>query len=656
MNTVASNRSINSTENRKPVKDSRAALPADPINGRRTPLGSHVLCLSLQNVPDSSGSESVDSSSSESDDTREVVEQSTPGPSASNLLLNSWSNRTGVSTSHPSKKSKPGRTLTHEITPPIRSIELSSSEEPFVSTSATSHLPLAELTVSTFQAPARFERVTSKARPPPATTPCALHPVAFLPLPRATPKNRPRSPDWSRIPRQQRPLQGRERPGEFSTELQKTWIIQKQPDLSTPLGHLIFTEEINSNQMWENPEIPRIDVLVPDNVKERLIEETETGTLSGAKSTISQSLAPPLEFIYTDRLVYRTNERPIPPSWHCNCHGDCLNNPHCECRAYQTKMFKQISAAMDVELADSFKNFEGFAYTSSRRSRHSHAKKPENEDSEARHINEVFLLGRFPVFECNSQCGCGPDCINRTVGRGRREKLSIEKTISRGWGVVADHSIPTGRLVTHYSGELITDAMSIERGQKKYDKIGRTYLFNLDPWWINTLHSQSLASDGLMIICEGKKSVPEVGKNATSTGGTLTGQNPNGSLSTSSSAIKKKPKKTKTEEDTDVECIYSVDAFLYGNISRFINHSCNANTVVVPVYIEDSDPTRPIFAMFANKMIKTGKEITTSYSDPNPDEDEKFDRKHRQQKEGLSDSRYTECRCGAPNCRGIMFA
>lgn len=159
-----------------------------------------------------------------------------------------------------------------------------------------------------------------------------------------------------------------------------------------------------------------------------------------------------------------------------------------------------------------------------------------------------------------------------------------------------------------------------------------------------------------MIICEGKKSVPEVGKNATSTGGTLTGQNPNGSLSTSSSAIKKKPKKTKTEEDTDVECIYSVDAFLYGNISRFINHSCNANTVVVPVYIEDSDPTRPIFAMFANKMIKTGKEITTSYSDPNPDEDEKFDRKHRQQKEGLSDSRYTECRCGAPNCRGIMFA
>jgi hypothetical protein len=69
-------------------------------------------------------------------------------------------------------------------------------------------------------------------------------------------------------------LQGRERPEEFSGELQKTWIFKNTPDLSTPLGHLIFTEEINSNQMWENPAIPRIEVVVPDDVKERMFEDS----------------------------------------------------------------------------------------------------------------------------------------------------------------------------------------------------------------------------------------------------------------------------------------------------------------------------------------------------------------------------------------------
>jgi SET domain-containing protein len=61
-----------------------------------------------------------------------------------------------------------------------------------------------------------------------------------------------------------------------------------------------------------------------------------------------------------------------------------------------------------------------------------------------------------------------------------------------------------------------------------------------------------------------------------------------------------------------------------------------------------------IFAMFAKKNIKTGTEITTSYSDPNDEEDKKL--KKRNQDNDGSLGLYMPCKCGAPNCRGIMFS
>ncbi|OAV97934.1 hypothetical protein PTTG_12012 [Puccinia triticina 1-1 BBBD Race 1] len=484
-------------------------------------------------------------------------------------------------------------------------------------------------------------------------SPCAIHPVAFLPLPRVLPRTRPVSPDWSQIPSHRRPLQGRERPGEFSDELQKTWILNNNPDLSTPLGQLIFTEEINANQMWENPEIPRIDVVVPDEVKAQMLENLKAERQGDKTSGLDQSLAPPLEFIYTDRLVYRNNERPIPPSWHCNCHGDCLNNPNCECRAYQTQMVKQAAAAVDLASDAGVQSFEGFAYVSTRKNRHTHSKKPDNGDTEARCIADIFIQNRFPVFECNSRCGCDSDCINRTVGRGRREKLSIQKTLSRGWGVFADHTIPVGRLVTHYSGEVITDAMSAERGQLKYEKIGRTYIFDLDPWWIKTISTHNLSDDGLFVISSESNKTSETQSVSTSAN-SVGHQNANRSLATSSSTAKKKHSKSKRQDD-EVECIYSVDAFLYGNVARFMNHSCSANTVIVPVYIDDVDPTRPIFAMFASKHLKADMEITTSYSDPNENEVKELDKQIQSTKESQL-TRYVECKCGAPNCKRVMFA
>lgn len=349
----------------------------------------------------------------------------------------------------------------------------------------------------------------------------------------------------------------------------------------------------------------------------------------------------PLWNLYTP-IVYKTNERPLIPTWHCDCYGDCRNSKNCSCRTYQTDKIRDLSHFQD--LGDAVRNFEGFAYTSTRRSMHSSAKQPENVDLEARVVKSIFIENSLPIFECNSLCGCGPDCLNRTVGRGRREKLSIEKTISRGWGVFSEVPIPSGRLVAHYAGELITDAMSHDRGKRLYSKIGRTYVFDLDPWWTKSVCGRhSLETDGFIVLSQSRPaaSEPKI----------MTRSDMASSKGRKGSKGKQKKQKIEAEaEDEDAQCVYSVDAFFYGNISRFINHSCRANTAILPIYIDDDDPMRPIFAMFANKPIQRGKEITTSYSGPEHDEvplsaaDEE------------EDSRRVPCRCGASNCKGFMFS
>jgi histone-lysine N-methyltransferase SUV39H len=41
---------------------------------------------------------------------------------------------------------------------------------------------------------------------------------------------------------------------------------------------------------------------------------------------------------------------------------------------------------------------------------------------------------RLAIFECNSRCSCGPNCVNRVVQRGRKIPLELFKTRGKGWG------------------------------------------------------------------------------------------------------------------------------------------------------------------------------------------------------------------------------
>jgi len=93
------------------------------------------------------------------------------------------------------------------------------------------------------------------------------------------------------------------------------------------------------------------------------------------------------------------------------------------------------------------------------------------------------------------------------------------------------------------------------------------------------------------------------------------------------------------------EATYSIDATHQGNLSRFINHSCNANLQTWPVTSCNENPKMHRLYYFAMRNIRAGEELTVDYSGgillnqpvPPPREDS------------------LTCKCGAVNCKGYIF-
>ncbi|KAK1129066.1 hypothetical protein K0M31_020197 [Melipona bicolor] len=125
------------------------------------------------------------------------------------------------------------------------------------------------------------------------------------------------------------------------------------------------------------------------------------------------------------------------------------------------------------------------------------------------------------------------------------------------------------------------------------------------------------------------------------------------------------------------ECPYTVDAAVYGNISHFINHSCDPNLAVYGVWIDCLDPNLPKLALFATRDIKQNEEITFDYmcqSSKNSENSikqnmsmkdnfdiymnikfqEKLELRPDTPESDLSNNK-TLCKCGAQNCRRYLF-
>ncbi|KAK6162129.1 hypothetical protein DH2020_001970 [Rehmannia glutinosa] len=134
--------------------------------------------------------------------------------------------------------------------------------------------------------------------------------------------------------------------------------------------------------------------------------------------------------------------------------------------------------------------------------------------------NGALVETKLLVYECGPHCKCPPSCYNRVSQRGIRFRLEIFKTESRGWGVRPLTSIPSGSFICEYAGELLEDKEAEQR-------IGNDeYLFDIG----QNLSDSSLNPEDQAISAE---LVEEGG--------------------------------------------YTIDAAQYGNIGRFVNHSCSPN-------------------------------------------------------------------------------
>lgn len=118
---------------------------------------------------------------------------------------------------------------------------------------------------------------------------------------------------------------------------------------------------------------------------------------------------------------------------------------------------------------------------------------------------------------------------------------------------------------------------------------------------------------------------------------------------------------------------YTVDAATHGNVSHFINHSCEPNLGVWAVWVNCLDPNIPKLALFATREIQKGEEITFDYMSGHKSASSKKKKKDGdEQKEGLSSSpgrarlelpdendgekkNRPLCKCGAKSCRRYLF-
>lgn len=86
---------------------------------------------------------------------------------------------------------------------------------------------------------------------------------------------------------------------------------------------------------------------------------------------------------------------------------------------------------------------------------------------------------------------------------------------------------------------------------------------------------------------------------------------------------------------------YIIDGTHFANFTRFINHSCSSNLNVYAVWINCLDRNLPQLALFANRDIVAGEQLTTNY----------FSRID------ISTLKKTgvRCRCDMKNCNGYYF-
>ncbi|KAK7252873.1 hypothetical protein RIF29_37126 [Crotalaria pallida] len=213
-----------------------------------------------------------------------------------------------------------------------------------------------------------------------------------------------------------------------------------------------------------------------------------------------------------------------------------------------------------------------------------------NDYDDAKDIFGKPMRGRFPydengrmileegylVYECNQMCRCNKSCPNRILQNGVRVRLEVFKTEKKGWAVRAGEAILRGTFVCEYIGEVL-DVQEAQNRRKRFGTENCSYFYDIN----------SHVNDMSRLIEE--------------------------------------------------QAQYVIDATKYGNVSRFINHSCSPNLVNHQVLVESMDCKRAHIGLYASRDIALGEELTFDYHyEPMPGEG-------------------SPCLCGSLKCKGLLY-
>ena len=208
--------------------------------------------------------------------------------------------------------------------------------------------------------------------------------------------------------------------------------------------------------------------------------------------------------------------------------------------------------------------------------------------------NGAIVEAKPLVYECGPKCKCPPTCYNRVSQLGINIQLEIFKTKSMGWGVRSLNSIPSGSFICEYTGEVLEDKEAEQRTGND------EYLFDIG----NNKNNSNLW-DGLSNLL------------------------PDSHLSSS-------------EVVNDVG--FTIDAAEFGNVGRFINHSCSPNLYAQNVLYDHHDNRVPHVMLFAAENIPPLQELTYDYNytiDQVRDSDGNIKKKY--------------CFCGSVECTGRLY-
>ncbi|KAJ0047626.1 hypothetical protein Pint_15767 [Pistacia integerrima] len=199
------------------------------------------------------------------------------------------------------------------------------------------------------------------------------------------------------------------------------------------------------------------------------------------------------------------------------------------------------------------------------------------------------------VYECGPACKCPPSCYNRVSQKGIKFQLEVFKTESRGWGVRSLNSISSGSFICEYVGELLEEKEAEKRTGND------EYLFD-----IGNNNNESSLWDGLSTL------IPD------------------------------------TQSTSCCEVVegggFTIDAAQYGNVGRFINHSCSPNLYAQNVLYDHEDKRMPHIMLFAAENIPPLQELTYHYNyviDQVHDSDGNIKKK--------------SCYCGSSECTGRLY-